>query len=317
MTPSNGPGNRAVLLCAPLLAVWLAGCATLQSDSLRETKPADLATRAELNDVPFVPQETHQCGPAALAMVLRANGVQVSADDLTERVYLPGREGSLQVDMLAAARHHGQLAYPLASQLEDVLREVAAGRPVVVLQNLGLGIAPRWHYAVVIGYDLDRQEILLHSGTTARMAMPLAQFERTWARSDRWAMMAASPERLPATASEEPAVRAAVALERQHTEAARRAYKTALIAWPRNLAARMGLGNTAYALGDSKTAEAAYREAIQQHPQAADAWNNLATVLGELGRADEARAAALNAINIGGPRVDRYWQTLTSLPAPR
>jgi tetratricopeptide (TPR) repeat protein len=236
--------------------------------------------------------------------------------EIGDRVFLPGREGSLQVEMLAAAREHALVAYPLAPRMEDLLREVVAGRPVVVLQNLGLSIAPKWHYAVVIGYDLDREEILLHSGTTPKVAMPLRQFERTWARSGHWAFLVADPSKLPVTAEEDVYVRAAAALERQHPAAAKRAYATALAAWPNNLAALVGMGNIAYAMGDKEAAESAFRIATRQHPNSADAWNNLANVLGEIGRTTEARAAALTAINLGGPRVERYWQTLTSLPAP-
>jgi hypothetical protein len=309
LNPTRGAG-----VCGVALAVWLTGCASLQADALRERPPAELSDATKL-DVPFVAQETHQCGPAALSMVLQHSGVAISAGQLTERIYLPGREGSLQVDMLAAAREQARIAYPLAPRLDHLLREVVAGRPVVVLQNLGLSIAPKWHYAVVIGYDLAREEILLHSGTTPNVAMPIRQFERTWARSGHWGFLVLAPSQLPATAEEVVYVRAAAALERQHPESAREAYATALRAWPTNLAAQMGMGNTAYTLGDAPAAEQAYRAAIRDHPRAADAWNNLAHVLQATGRSREARTAALTAIHLGGPRVERYWQTLGSLPA--
>lgn len=41
---------------------------------------------------------------------------------------------------------------------------LAAGHPVVVLQNLRLGRAARWHHAVAVGYDLRRHEVVLRSG---------------------------------------------------------------------------------------------------------------------------------------------------------
>ena len=64
-------------------------------------------------------------------------GVKVTPEELVPQVYLPERKGSLQVEMLAAARRHGMVSYQLAPRFEDVLREIAAGTPVVVLQNLG------------------------------------------------------------------------------------------------------------------------------------------------------------------------------------
>jgi predicted Zn-dependent protease len=184
---------------------------------------------------------------------------------------------------------------------------------VIVLQNLSLPIAPQWHYAVAVGYDLPAEQIALRSGRTRRELMTLSTFERTWARSGRWAMLALPPDRLPATADAGRYVEAAVALERVNATAARRAYRTALARWPDNLVAAIGEGNTAYAAGDLAGAEAAYRAATVAHPESADAWNNLAQVLGELHRPAEGRAAALRAVELGGPRVAQYEETLRSL----
>jgi tetratricopeptide (TPR) repeat protein len=263
--------------------------------------------------VPFYPQEDHQCGPAALATALGAQGIELSPDALAPEVYLPGREGSLAAEMLGATRRQGLVAYPLRPQLEDVLREIAAGTPVIVLQNLSLPIAPQWHYAVAVGYDLPAEQIALRSGRTRREVMTLSTFERTWARSGRWAMLALPPDRLPATADARRYVEAAVALERVNAAAARRAYRSALARWPDNLVAAIGEGNTAYAAGDLAGAEAAYRAATGAHPESADAWNNLAQVLGELHRPAEARVAAQRAVELGGPRVAQYQETLRAL----
>lgn len=300
-----------------LLAALLAGCAGPQARALLAQPPAGLPDRIELDEVPFYPQERYQCGPAALASVLAHSGVATTPEALVPEVYLPARGGSLQAEMLAAARRHGRLAYPLAPRLADVLGEVAAGTPVVVLQNLSLAFFPRWHYAVVVGYDLAREQIVLRSGTRPRLAMAFAAFERTWARAGHWAMVVAPPGKMPATAVEERYVAAAMALERSAPEAARVAYATALERWPQNLLALIGRGNTAYAMKDFAAAEAAYREATRQHPQAADAWNNLAQALAALGRREEALAAAARAVAIGGPRLAHYQRTLESIAEAR
>jgi ABC-type bacteriocin/lantibiotic exporter with double-glycine peptidase domain len=276
-----------------------------------------LPARVELTSVPFYPQEEYQCGPAALATVLMHAGTATTPDALAPQVYLPGRDGSLQAEMLAAARRHGLVAYRLEPRLEDVLREAAAGTPVIVLQNLALPFAPLWHYAVIIGYDLPRDEIILRSGTTRRAVMTLSSFERTWARGNHWAMLALTPERLPATADEDHYVVSVAALERVAPAAARRAYTTAIERWPGNLAARIGQGNAAYAMRDLPGAEAAYREATRRHPKAADAWNNLAQALLELQQRHEALAAAQRAVDIGGPRLAQYQATLRAIAASR
>jgi tetratricopeptide (TPR) repeat protein len=298
-------------------AVLLAGCATPQATALLASPPASLPPRVELDAVPFHPQEDYQCGPAALATALGHAGFAVTPEALVPQVYLPARKGSLQAEMLAAARRQGLAAYQLSPQLEDVLREVAAGTPVIVLQNLGFGFRPVWHYAVVVGYDLSSEEIILRSGTTRRLTLAVSAFERSWAGGQHWAMLTLPPDRLPATASEERYLASATALERAAPAAARRAYATALERWPDNLVARIGLGNAAYAARDLGAAEAAYREATRRHPQSADAWNNLAQALLELGRREEALAAARRAVEIGGPRLAQYQATLRAVADSR
>lgn len=307
---SRTPAVAGVLLSAVLL---LAGCATPQVAALLAQQPETLPPRAELTAVPFHPQKDYQCGPAALATTLTHAGVATNPEALVPQVYLPAREGSLQPEMLAAARRHGLVAYRLAPELRDVLSEIAGGAPVIVLQNLAFDFAPRWHYAVAVGYDLPREEIILRSGTEQRLVMTLANFERTWARGGYWAMMTPPPQRLPATATEDRYVASAVALERVAPGPARRAYEAALERWPDSRLARIGQGNAAYAMHDLAAAESAYREATRRHPDAADAWNNLAQALLELRRRDEALAAAQRAVAIGGPRLSQYQATLQAV----
>lgn len=198
------------------------------------------------------------------------------------------------------------LAYPLRPKLEDLLREVAAGNPVLVFQNLAFSIYPLWHYAVVIGYDQARHVLLLHSGVTARMEISLLAFERTWARGQYWAMLALPPGQLPATAEPQAYTAAAATLERTDARGAKRAFAAALQRWPEERAALLGAGNTAYALGQREAAAKAYRQTVLKHPDFADGWNNLAQVLMELGRRAEARQAIARAVALDGLRLPEY-----------
>lgn len=321
MMQSRAPAAAGVLLCLSLLG----GCAAPQSSALLADWGSEAGSGAvagalpkssvRLDATPFFAQEDYQCGPAALAMVLNSAGLQVTPEALVPQVYLPERQGSLQAEMLAATRRQGLVAYVLQPRLEDVLREIAAGRPVVVLQNLSLPIWPRWHYAVAMGYDRDREEILLRSGTTRELRMPLSNFEYTWARGRHWAMLALPPGELPATVDEATYVSAAAALERASPAAATTAYAAALKRWPTNALALLGLGNAAYARRDLAAAENAYRSAAVTHPESADAWNNLAQVLHERGRRAEARQAGERAVALGGPRMDVYRSTLAAINA--
>lgn len=304
---------RPLLLCALTLAL-LAGCAAPQTRSLMAAVPATMARQVDLTSTPFIAQERYQCGPAALAMALRAAGLPADADALVSQVYLPKREGSLQVEMLAAARRNGAVSFKLAPRLDALLAELAAGRPVLVLQNLSLPIAPKWHYAVAIGYDLDRGHIILHSGTTARLVMPLSTFEHTWKRSAYWGMLTLPPGSLPATASEADVLAALVAFEKTSAPgAARPTYALAAQRWPASLGLNLGLGNTAYAGGDRAAAAAAFERATVAHPDSSPAFNNLAFVLMEMKRLPEARSAAEKAVALGGQWRAAALDTLASI----
>lgn len=292
-----------------------AGCTPLHTDRILATAEV-FPEPVELTAVPFFPQEEYQCGPAALATVLNWSGVSVTPAELAPQVYLPERQGSLQLELIGAARRHGRIPYVLRPQLESLLAEVISGNPVLILQNLSLPWYPMWHYAVVVGFDLKRDRLVLRSGREERHEVPFKVFERTWRRSEYWAMVVLPPYQLPFTAEEIPYVQAVAPLERlsRWTEAAL-AYATALTRWPKSLAAQMGLGNSRYALGDWRGAEDAFRQATQDHPMAAVAFNNLAQVLADQGRLPEARVAALRAVELGGPQQDTFRETLKLIEA--
>jgi tetratricopeptide (TPR) repeat protein len=294
----------------------LGGCAAIlpQASALRDRPPPDLPPQAELTAVPFYPQEDYQCGPAALAMVLNAGGLNVTPESLIDQVYIPARQGSLQIEMLVAARRHGMIAYELAPELTDVLREIAAGTPVISLENYGLKVFPKWHYAVLVGYDLAENELIRRSGTRQRQTMPFGVFEYNWKTDGRWAMVAVPPDRVPVTATEPRFANAVVALERTgKLQSAHTAYKAMLERWPGSLAGEMGRGNTAYALRDFATAEAAFRRASSQHPDSPAPLNNLAQLLAERGALAEALQAAERAVSLGGPLLSTTQATLDEI----
>lgn len=264
--------------CA-VACLLLSGCGAKQSTALITEKPAEISASAQLTGVPFYPQLDYQCGPASLAMVMNYAGIEVKPDALRRQLFLPGRQGTLQVEMQALPRRFGLLAYPLAPQLLAILKEIKAGHPVVVLQNLGLKMAPQWHYAVVTGYDLKLQQITLHSGDNKNYQIALSTFEHTWVRGGSWAMVVATAGTMPVGAEQQSYLRSAVNLEQAgQPELALKAYGAATRRWPESLAAWMGLGNMRYARIDLDGAAEAFIHAIKAHPKAAEPLNNLAQV---------------------------------------
>ncbi|HSR01823.1 MAG TPA: PA2778 family cysteine peptidase, partial [Methylophilaceae bacterium] len=184
-------------------------CATKDVIELKQN--TRLPKQVELYKTPFFPQEQYQCGPAALATALNAVNIKISPEQLTDEVYIPSRKGSLQIEMLAATRRHGAIAIKIPPKLEALLQEIASGNVVVVMQNLGLSWAPSWHYAVLIGYNLDKELVWLRSGKYKRFEMTMSTFERTWARSENWAFVALPPGKLPITTTPDEIIKALVA----------------------------------------------------------------------------------------------------------
>jgi tetratricopeptide (TPR) repeat protein len=300
------------LSLAVLAAASLAGCATPAAVERAERRSA-LPDRAEVAGVPFEPQDELYCGPAALAMALSWSGPRVTQAELAPAVFTPGRAGTLQADLVAAARGHGRLAVPVA-ELGDLLTELAAGHPVLVLQNLALDWWPVWHYAVAVGYDRVAGDLVLRSGPEARHEVALATFERTWARAGHWGLVILPPDLLPASAGETAVVHAAAALERtDRLAAARVAYDAILERWPDSRGALLGRGNVRYAEGDLDGAERAFRRAVATDPGSGAAWNNLAQVLLERDRPDAALEAARRAVELGGPLAGTYRTTLRQI----
>ena len=295
-----------------IASLMISSCGSMLSRQWPQPTEA-LPIRHELDTVPFYPQEAYQCGPASLAMTLTWSGIQVDPEAITPEVFTPSLKGSLQSAMISTARRRGRVAYPI-SGAEAMLEEVAAGHPVIILQNLGLSWYPVWHYAVVVGYDLELGIVLLHSGVISQKRLSQRVFNNTWARGDYWGLLVLPPSRLPATATEHNYVSAVLGLEKaQQWLAAIEGYNTALARWPDSLSARMGLGNSYYALGDLVSAEAAFREATIRFPTNGIAYNNLARVLWERDNRKEALEAARKAVDLGGPLVEEYQRTLRKI----
>ncbi len=288
-------------------ALVLSGCASLPQIS------GDLPTRARVDGVPYYPQEENQCGPASLAMVLGHRGLEIEPEDLSPLLYIPAREGSLAVELEAQARQHQLLAYPLAPRLNDLLAELAAGNPVLIMQNLGFSWYPRWHFAVAFGYDLDSHHMLLRSGPQSEQRMPLGLFLRTWSRADHWALVVTPVDQLPATAQPLSTARAINNLEQTgHWNVAHRGYLEMLAQWPDDSLALFGAGNTAYLLGDYSAAGRYLQRRVELHPDTAETWNNLAHTEAALGCPVNARLAAQCALQLH-PARESFSATLRQM----
>lgn len=281
-----------------LLTVILAACSHTPQTNLINQQAFE-PRQAEIEAVPFFPQTQYQCGPAALATVMQYRGIDILPETLTEQVYIPEKKGSLQIEMVAATRKQGLMPYPLAPQMEDLLTEVAAGNPVLVMQNLGYNWKPFWHYAVVIGFDIDSQQLILRSGETKRWQTTLKTFERTWARTERWALIIVKPENIPPTAQLATWLQTAYDAEKTGKPAtAEKAYQAAMTRWPDQQQAGMALANLYYQQARFDEADSVYGKLSDQFPQDASLRNNRAYTLKAMGCHQTALASAACATRL-------------------
>jgi len=295
--------------------LFLFACAgTPQSDSLLSSIPAELKKPKELTSVPFYPQKEYQCGPAALATLLGHHGKPVDLEDLTSKVYIPERKGSLQLELITAVREYDLIPYVLATELDTVLREVDAGRPALVLQNLGVSWYPQWHYAVIVGYDLDQEELILRSGTIERYRINLFTFEHTWRRGKRWAMILLKPGELPLAGDDWRYMNAIVGFEQKSKwRLLDKAYQAGLERWPKSSELLMGYGNNLYVQGQLTEALEQYQNVITYDSKFAAAYNNAAQVYAELGQLEKAEELVQKAISLGGVHIQQYQSTLNDI----
>jgi tetratricopeptide (TPR) repeat protein len=231
-------------------------------------------------------------------MALQSNGQNVSLQELESQVFTPGMNGSLKTDLISASRRQGMLAIPIEG-LEPLIREVAAGHPVIVFENLGLSWWPKWHFAIVYGYDLPSREVIMHSGPYSHHHLGINDFEKSWRLGNEWGLVVLQPGQLSATANELAHVKAAAGLEQaQQSAGAKIAYQKILEKWPQSLGARVGLANLAFDQGDCQTAVQFLTATTKDHPSAASVWHNLAVAQGRCQMKQEAKQSAERAISL-------------------
>ncbi len=265
---------KALLLAC--LSLFLISCATStrQTDALVKNHQG-LPEKVKLTSVPFIEQKANHCGPASMAMVMRHAGQQVPLKKLTSMMYTRGMKGTFQSEMLGVARRQGMLTFNINS-MPELLRELSEGHPVLVFQNLGLGLFPQWHYAVAVGHDLHGPDIILHSGSEQFKKGDMRFFERTWKLGGYWGLLVLNPGELSVTSSETDHVKAAAALEElEKFDEAFISYESILKRWPKSLLALVGLGNVSYARKQYGDSVKFLKRAHALHPESPIVKNNL------------------------------------------
>lgn len=246
-------------------------------------------------DVPFAAPRSKLCGSSSIEMVssfwqsTTSYVPHLSLKELDERTLIPAKGGTLQVELIAAARANGLLAYPLEPTFDALFSELSAHHPVIVLVNRSFSWYPLWHYAPITGYDAKTQSILMHFGDTPNEALSIGTFGALWERSGNWGVVLLPPTELPASATVQKFLSAVYDLEKiGMINEAITAYETAISRWPDYIPILFALGNAYYNSHQISKAEHLYRYILLIDPKYPFALNNLADLLCHTKRSDEA-----------------------------
>lgn len=257
------------------LVLSIGACSTLPklSESDRDQYPSHVE-----HDVPWFPEDRFQCGPQSLASMLNYAGIAADPASLKEDVYVPGKQGSFAPEIRAAARTRGRLPYKIDASLAGLMHVISDGYPVLILQNVGLGFAPVWHFAVVIGFDRSEDVFILRTGPHYRHEMSSTKFERRWRLADYWAITLLGPKDFPEWIEQQQFEAQLASMERHWQGHMETIYQSMLTRWPESTMALLGLGNIAYANGDTVSAGGYYDRALSLDNEHIAALNNLAQV---------------------------------------
>lgn len=280
-----------------VLAALLLGACTA-GPQLRDYHVSGAAV--ELKDVPYYAQDGQQGAPAALAMLLGGSGVQAAPAEIAALVVDRQAGEVTPAAVRAVPAHFGRFGHVLRSkQLDlDVVREVQAGHPVLLLLHGGL-VLKQWQYAVVIGVDPPNSNFILRSGGEQRKVISYGALIASWKDSAYWAMLALRPGEIPEDATAAEWLAGAAQMEQSgKSEPAVQAYTAVTQRWPDEAQAWLGLGRGYYALHNLRGATVAYNNAAKLWPNSAAAHNGLAQALVERQCADQAEDEANLALEL-------------------
>jgi hypothetical protein len=193
---SHAAGVKRVWLLVAFV-MTMTGCASAVSPEIKR-----LPDRVELNNVPFFRGNAYQSGPGALASMLSYQRVQITPGLLDKPLQLPGGEARLEQSMQQTARQYGFLVYPLDGNLHSLLTQVSAGYPVMLRFAEG-SVFTEPRYGVLVGYNRNKQTVLLHAGMNRHLLMSFSSFRSAWEKAGSWAVLIQNPRQLPANLDEQ------------------------------------------------------------------------------------------------------------------
>ncbi len=265
------------------------------------------STATVIPNVPLQKWSIESCGAGSLSTVLEHYGDATSMDEW-DRTLPKTHGGVLSIDLVLAARQKGFDARLITGDRATVERELLDGHPVILMLQVIQAPGKEYdffHYVVLDGIDTAAHLVRVQFGDRKARWVNFDRLESAW-KGGGHAQIVIGPKDPSADA-----LRAAVALEDAGKVAeAADAYRAILSAHPDSTLAWTNLGNAEVELGEGAMAEDAFRKALAIDPASADALNNLAWLLYQQKRFDEAEQLAHRAVDAPAPDA---WMRLDTL----
>jgi len=293
-------------LVAPVMTLAAGACASLPPAA--EVRAA-IARREGLGHaiegVPFVAQGPRECGPAALAQVLRFHGTEATPREIRAEELVPARLGTYTYELALFAKSRGLFARDLRfdcegdpSPMRRLVALLDADLPVVVLLRRGTVPFRTFHYVAVTGYEDARGLVLYQDGVSSDGIETYADFQDDWHAADHWALAVFPPERDFEFLTADDRLELAALCERRGAwEPAAAHLRSVLAERPEDAAATAALAGAHARLGHTAEAGALFERSLALDPEDPLALNNFALHLlrtgGDLARAETLGRRAL------------------------
>jgi len=173
--------------CFPVLAlVLLAGC------GIAPYRAQDMSPNAVVLQTPLTQQDDlYDCGLAAISALCGYYGVEIPQDERAELAQVAAsHEGLSGAELRAALERLGMEVYLFEGRLKEgatsLQTNIVARRPMLVMTEMG----GSHHYSLVVGFDPDREVVVLLDPELGLLTMDFPLFERDWSRTGRFTLLA-------------------------------------------------------------------------------------------------------------------------------
>jgi predicted double-glycine peptidase len=144
-----------------------------------------------IDNVPLVRQKAeHDCGPAALAMVVSYLRPELANDPFFTRA--ANTRVSVR-DLRDHARALGLSAFVLEGTPEDLVHEIQNRRPVIAGVGKPTVRGPVFHYEVVIGFHPETRRVLMLDPAEGWLQNSFAGFIEEWQATGRVLLVVIPP----------------------------------------------------------------------------------------------------------------------------